>query len=331
MKYSVYLCSVVCAAIAVLCLYAPVLYTPVFPVNKAASSAILITGCSSGIGKHLAVDLAHEGYMVFATVRKDADLHSFPSSTLLHPLRMDVTDVTSIATAHRSIAALLHTSNRSLIGLVNNAGVAHIAPVEHIDLQKMREVLEVNLIGVVAVTQTFIPLLRETPGSRIINIGSMAGFFAPLFYGAYSASKFALEGLSDCLRAELTPQHIAVSLIQAGVIKDTKIREKNSGPNSVLASLPADARIRYGYSTISTSASSSSSSSSTSRAASIEATGDPPQLVTAAVLHALQSSQPQARYYAGRARVIPGWFLKMLSVLVPDSLLDRYLRVPPKA
>lgn len=324
MNYVTIICSIVLLALVAVWPQLDKLYLPVFAVPLPSMSAILVTGCSSGIGRHLAIDLANEGYMVFATVRKAEDQALFSSVPLVHPIIMEVTSHESIAEAFRNIDFQLSAKNRSLVGVVNNAGVAHIAPVEFIDISMMRHVYEVNVVGVVAITQTFLPLLRKTPGSRIINIGSVAGFFAPLFYGAYSASKFALEAVTDVMRAELRAQEVAVSIIQAGVIADTKIREKNSGKNSVFEVLSPEQRNRYGLPSVNL------NDSTERKVAAIEATGEPPRVVTTAVLHALQDRQPRARYFAGKARVIPSWLLKFLSIILPDSLLDKYIRVPPK-
>ena len=187
------------------------------------NATVLITGASTGIGKTCALYLDKIGFHVFAGVRKtiDGDALKQESSDRLQTIIIDVTDTASIQAAVSEVARL--TKNR-LYGLINNAGIAFGGPLEILPLEDIKKLLEVNVIGVIAVTKAFLPLLRQSQG-RIINMGSSAGRFALPCLSTYAASKFALEAITDSLRVELRPFGISVIIIEAGKIK-TPIWEK---------------------------------------------------------------------------------------------------------
>ena len=182
---------------------------------------ILVTGASTGIGRACAVRFAELGYRVFAGVRKmpDGEAQRPDGAGLIEPVLLDVTSPESIA------GALAVIGDQPLAGLVNNAGIATLGPLELLPIDAWRRQFEVNVIGLVAVTQACIPLLRRGPG-RIVNVGSVAGRSALPGSGAYDASKFAVEAISDVLRMELHAWGISVSLIEAGAVA-TPIWEKS--------------------------------------------------------------------------------------------------------
>ncbi len=182
---------------------------------------VLITGCSTGIGRATALHLDQLGYRVFASVRRrcDADGLRAEGSERLTPILMDVTDPESICRAREEVCR--SAGDAGLLGLVNNAGVGFLSPLESVPLESMRWLFEVNFFGVMAVTQAFLPLVRQRRG-RIINISSMASLVVIPFHGPYSASKLALNGFSHALRKELKPLGVQVSVIIVGSI-DTPI------------------------------------------------------------------------------------------------------------
>jgi NAD(P)-dependent dehydrogenase (short-subunit alcohol dehydrogenase family) len=182
---------------------------------------ILVTGASTGIGRACAVRFAELGYRVFAGVRKmpDGEAQRPDGAGLIEPVLLDVTSPESIA------GALAVIGDQPLAGLVNNAGIATLGPLELLPIDAWRRQFEVNVIGLVAVTQACIPLLRRGPG-RIVNVGSVAGRSALPGSGAYDSSKFAVEAISDVLRMELHAWGISVSLIEAGAVA-TPIWEKS--------------------------------------------------------------------------------------------------------
>ncbi len=185
--------------------------------------SILITGASSGIGKYSAELLAKRDWIVWAGYRKETDRKRLLQTGLkrIKPIKIDVTDEKTIIKAKEIIIK----SKTPLHALFNNAGVALGAPVEALDIQEIKSLYEVNFFGVIRMTKTFLPLLRESSG-RIINMSSMSGRICFPFMSPYSSSKYALESLSDGLRREIKGQGVKVAIIQPGIIK-TAIWEKS--------------------------------------------------------------------------------------------------------
>src|SRR4051794_33881639 len=190
------------------------------------SGAVVVTGASTGIGRATALFLDQKGFRVFAGVRKQADAESLAEdgSDRLTPITIDVTKDSSIASARDEVENAV--GKDGLVGLVNNAGIGDGGPVETIDLDVLRNVLEVNLVGQVAVTQAFLPLIREAPGT-IVFIASIGGRIASPFMSPYNTSKFAIEALGESLRQELAPWAIDVVVVEPGSI-DTPIWSKGA-------------------------------------------------------------------------------------------------------
>jgi short-subunit dehydrogenase len=191
---------------------------------------IVITGASTGIGYGATQYLIEKGYHVFGSVRKqeDADRLQKDFGEQFTPLIFDVSDEAGIKEAAAQVKSAI--GNQGLSALVNNAGITIMGPLMHLPIEKMRFQLEVNVIGVLAVTQAFLPLLgaakeATSPPGRVINISSISGKIAYPFMGAYAASKHAVEALSDSLRRELMLYGIDVIIIQPGIVK-TPILEK---------------------------------------------------------------------------------------------------------
>jgi len=276
------------------------------PMSGRSSGAVLVTGASSGIGEACARRLTNAGFQVFAGVRKPQDGErlrgAIPGVT---PVILDVTDQAAIASAVRDVGEAVGA--RGLAGLVNNAGIAVPAPLEYQPLDDFRRQIEVNLIGQVAVTQAFIPLLRTARG-RIVNVSSIGGRVAVPLLGAYAASKFALEGFSDVLRRELRPWGIRVAVMEPGTIA-TPIWDKGIASGDELnATMPAEAQQAYGKLIAFV------------REASVAGARDglPPDAVAKDVEHALTARKPRTRYLVGREAKSRG----ILASLVPDRVLD---------
>src|SRR4029079_3011131 len=199
---------------------------PIDQMNKINQMSVVITGASTGIGAACALDCAGRGMTVFAGVRdpRAGEALAAKGGPSLIPITLDVTDEPSIARSVETVQRVVGDSG--LGGLVNNAGIAIGSPLEVIDLSQLRKQLEVNVIGQIAVTQAFLPLLRRARG-RIVNMGSIAGRGTIPLLGPYSASKFALEALTDALRMELQPWGIHVSIIEPGAIA-TRIWEHSA-------------------------------------------------------------------------------------------------------
>lgn len=179
--------------------------------------SIVVTGASSGIGEATALHLDELGFRVFAGVRRDADGEALAkrASERLKPVRLDVTAADSIAAA---VALVDRETSGHLHGLVNNAGLSVNGPLELVPIQQVEELMEVNVVGLMAVTQAFLPLLRANRG-RIVNISSGHGLLAIPDKSAYAASKFAVQAISDALRVELRPFGVSVSCLAVGKVK----------------------------------------------------------------------------------------------------------------
>ncbi|MBV7339096.1 SDR family oxidoreductase [Chloroflexi bacterium TSY] len=216
--------------------------------------AIVITGASTGIGRACALHFDKLGYRVFADVRNEADGDALQvaASVRLTPIILDVTNDADIANAERVVNKAIGNGagkESELTGLINNAGIAVGGPLEYLPIAQVRQQIEINVIGAVAVTQAFLPLLRHASHhsrATVVNISSISGRFAAPFLGPYAASKFALEALSDALRLELRPAGIRVVSIEPGPIA-TPIWEKSlAAAQAMRQALPPIAEENYG-------------------------------------------------------------------------------------
>jgi short-subunit dehydrogenase len=187
---------------------------------------ILITGATSGIGRHAALHLARLGHRVFATGRSEKILAEIKASApaSLETLTLDVTSAESIAQAKAEVDA--RTGGAGVDVLVNNAGYGMLGPTEMISDADMRAQYETNVFGLMAVTRAFLPAMHARGSGRIINVSSIGGLITLPFFGVYNSTKYAVESLSDGLRVELAPFGIQVSLIEPGVI-DTGFTDRS--------------------------------------------------------------------------------------------------------
>lgn len=176
-----------------------------------------VTGASRGIGRATASRLARRGYRVFALARSRADLDDLGRREGVETVAMDIADAGS---RDGAVAAIFEaTGGYGVDVLVNNAGYGQLGPLEEVEANLLSRQLEVNVVGLLAFTQPFLPGMRARGAGRIVNISSVAGRIAAPFMGAYNASKFALEGMSDALRVELAPFGVRVILIEPGPIR----------------------------------------------------------------------------------------------------------------
>lgn len=198
---------------------------------------VLITGCSSGIGRELSLILADKGYEVIATARDVTALEDLPVSL---KLQLDVTNKESISQAVKEVISKYQRVDI----LINNAGYSVRGALEEISLESIKSMFDVNVYGIVNVIQSVVPMMRKNQCGRIINIGSISGKFTQPINGAYCASKHALEAISDALRYELHNHNIQVTVIEPGPIQTNffKTMDKQSdkwmkNPASVYESL----------------------------------------------------------------------------------------------
>jgi NAD(P)-dependent dehydrogenase (short-subunit alcohol dehydrogenase family) len=273
--------------------------------------AVVITGASTGIGRACALELDRRGFRVFAGVRAAAAAEQLraEASARLMPTTIDVTEADTIAAAVNNVADTL--GEGGLTGLVNNAGIVVPGPLEIIPIDAFRRQIEVNVIGQLAVTQAFLPLLRKARG-RVVNMSSISGGLSAPYLGPYSASKFAIEAISDALRLELRNFGIRVSAIEPAAIA-TPIWEKSLASAEQLAAdidsatmSPYDADL----------AAVRKFAEHSVRVAS------PVNKVVEAVVHALTARRPKAHYYLG-------WdvsFCFRAMKLLPDGTRDWLVR-----
>ncbi len=280
----------------------------------ADKGAVVITGASTGIGEACALHLDKLGYRVFAGIRKAADGESLRrrASERLVPVRLDISDETEVGQAARNVIEALGSGG--LAELVNNAGIVVGGMLEFLPLDALRHQFEVNVVGQIAVTQAFLPSLRKARG-RIVNISSLAGLVASPFTGAYAASKFALEALSDALRMELRPWKIHVSIVEPGYIQTSILKKSLSTEEALRAQLSPEALKLYG------------DAMRTVREVSERdaAQGAPTDVVVKAVVHALAARRPRPRYAVGPHSGLQISLGRALPDRWRDALIARHL------
>jgi short-subunit dehydrogenase len=272
--------------------------------------AVVITGCSSGIGRASALHLESLGFDVFAGVRREADAERLrgESRGRITPLIIDVTDAESIQNAAATVRDSV--GDQGLAGLVNNAGVAVSGPLEFLPLDELRRQLEVNLIGQIAMTQALLALLRKA-GGRIVNVGSVGGSVALPFLAPYAISKFAMEAFSDSLRREVGPLGVSVSLIKPGAIATSIWESGNAAADKIIEVMPAEATALYGDRV------------EGARSAADERAREavPAAEVAKEIAHALTADKPKTRYVVTRRAKV----MVAMARLLPDRAFDRII------
>lgn len=263
---------------------------------------VVITGVSTGIGYATAVSLTQAGYHVLGSVRQAADAARLQAELGANftPLLFDVVDEEGIKTAVAQTRAFV--GSHGLAALINNAGISVAGPLLHLPLAELRQQFEVNLFGLFAITQAFLPLLgtdRRFPPGRIINISSVSGQIAYPFMGAYAASKHALEALSDALRRELLLYGIDVVVIEPGTVQTPIVGKfaEQIGRYAATDYGPVLARVA-------------------AEAAGREQSAMPVEKVVQVIVQALEAKHPRTRYPIPR-RWLTGW-------LLPRWLPDRW-------
>jgi NAD(P)-dependent dehydrogenase (short-subunit alcohol dehydrogenase family) len=268
--------------------------------------AVLVTGCSSGIGRHIAGGLMERGYRVFATARKHDDVERLAAAGL-ESLQLDVANSSSI---EHTLQVILERTGGRLYGLFNNAGYGQNGAVEDLDRDVLREQFETNLFGLHELTVRVIPVMRRQGEGRIIQNSSVMGLVTLKYRGAYSASKFALEGLTDALRMELRGSGVHVSLIEPGPVRSAFRKNAQAAFRKNINVQGSFHRADYARVT-----------------KRLEKEGDAapftlgPEAVLKKVIHALESGQPRARYYVTKPTYVFGFLKRILSTAQLDRML----------
>lgn len=273
----------------------------------AQRKTVLITGATSGIGRHAALHLAERGWRVFATGRRTDALIALAAESggKVETLELDVTDGNSIARASADIDVC--TSGYGLDVLINNAGYGAAGPTELITDSDLRAQYETNVFGAMAMIRAFVPAMRRRGHGRVINVSSLGGRFTLPLLGAYNSTKYALESLSDALRVELRPFGVRVILIEPGTIhtgfadrsmlEATKYVNDASSPYAGVLAKSGDLR----------------------RLSDRTAVG--PACVSRAIERAMTARHPRARYVAPLRMGLGMALLRALPTFVSDAIV----------
>ena len=272
---------------------------------------ILITGCSTGIGYHSALILKDRGYRVFATARKQADVDNLRNQGL-ESLLLDLDNSTSIQSALNEI---LKSTNNELFALFNNGAYGQAGAVEDLSRDTLRQQFETNLFGTMELTNAVLPVMRRQGYGRIIQNSSVLGLITLPYRGAYNASKYALEGITDTLRLELADTPIHISLIEPGPIESNFRKNAFASYQRNIDKENSAHRQRY-----------EAMEARLNKAVHNAPFKLPPEAVVKKLIHALEHSRPKARYYV----TFPTYLFGTLRRLLSKRQLDAILRAVSK-
>lgn len=267
------------------------------------AQSILITGCSSGIGLCCAHGLRERGHRVFASARREADVARLRDAGF-EAWRLDLDEPDSIASA---VDAVLAASGGGLDALFNNGAYGQPGAVEDLSRAALRAQFETNLFGTVELTNRVLPVMRRQGHGRIVQNSSILGFMAMAYRGAYNASKFALEGITDTLRLELTGTGIHVSLIEPGPIASRFRANSHAKFLQYIDAAHSPHRARY-----------AAMETRLTRPGPAAPFTLGPEAVLAALVHALESPRPRTRYRV-TVPTVAFWYLRHL---LPTRALD---------
>lgn len=273
---------------------------------EASSRSILITGCSSGIGRHVAQGLRARGYRVFASARKETDVDRLLSEGF-EALQLDLDDEPSIRSA---VTTVFSRTGGKLYALFNNGAYGQVGAVEDLSRATLRAQLETNLLGWHDLTRQVIPAMRAQAEGRIIQNSSVLGFAAMPYRGAYNCSKFALEGLTDTLRLELAGTGVRVSLIEPGPVRS---QFRKNAYAMFLKNIDTEHSCHTGQ--------------YRKQIERMQQEGDAapftlgPEAVLKKVIHALESPHPKPRYYVTFPTYLFGYLKRVLSTRMLDRLM----------
>lgn len=265
---------------------------------------ILITGCSSGIGFCSAHGMRARGWRVFATARKSCDVDHLAEQGF-EAFRLDYADPQSIKACSDKV---LTETGGKLDALFNNGAYGQPGAVEDISMAALRTQFETNFFGWHDLTCRILPAMRQTGSGRIVQCSSVLGFIAARFRGAYCATKFALEGLTDALRLELKDTGISVSLIEPGPIESRFVEHALAAFRRHVDIEGSPHREAY-----------------VARLQQMEDGGNTtfklgPETVLKKLIHAAESKRPKTRYYV----TVPTYGAVVLKRLLPTRLLDKF-------
>lgn len=279
--------------------------------NKTTHStpkSILITGCSSGIGLCVANELKDKGYRVFATARSDSDVETLKQQGF-EAFQLDLTDSDSINDA---VDKILNLTDNHLDALFNNGAYGLPGAVEDLTRDALRVQFETNVFGWIELTNRIIPVMRKQDYGRIIMNSSVLGFAAMGYRGAYNASKFAIEGISDTLRIELKDTPIQISLIEPGPIKSSFRKNAKKAFDQFIDVEKSAHKEQY-----------EAMERRLNKPGPAAPFTLPPEAVLKRVIHALESKKAKARYYVTVPTYLFGYLKRILSTNLMDIILAK--------
>lgn len=295
------------------------LFSKSFIVHK--KGIVVITGATTGIGRHAAEYLARQGYNVYAGVRKSKDADEIKSVSyqekipLLSPITCDVSNHESCQKAAAFIKEEMARLRLPLVALVNNAGVGDNATAEFHSLGTAKWMFDTNFWGAIDMTQQFLPLLRECRG-RVVMISSMAAVVSSPCTSMYCASKRALEGYTDALRQEVQNLGVSVSIIEPAYVKSNligKVQEIMSQVTPEEAKKNAEIENLYHH---------LFTPEKKQKKLKTLTSGDSPQVTTDVIAHSVMSKNPKSRYVVASVNGIPAWIMGWLMWALPDRMRD---------
>lgn len=279
---------------------------------RVIDQSVLVTGCSSGIGRATADLLRDNGWRVFPTARKAADLETLRTAGF-DAVELDVSSSASIDAAVRTVC---EKNGGRLGAVVNNAGFGMPGAIQDLTRDAMRAQFEVNLFGLQELTNKVIPLFQQQGYGRIVNVSSVVGRLSLPFMGIYSASKFALEAVSDAQRVELSPDSITVSLVEPGPIR-TCFSTNCAGQGEAVLDT-AGSRFGAAYKRYFEKRRNGGMAEDRFRL--------PPEAVAEKIRHALESPRPKIRYHVTLPAYLGDWAARWLPAAAIDRLMIRHVK-----
>ncbi|CAF3999120.1 unnamed protein product [Rotaria sp. Silwood2] len=297
------------------------LYQHFFPTPNINPNGkyVLISGCDTGFGHGLAIELDKQGFNVLAGVFVPDNVISLKEklSSRATVFRLDITKQEDIDAAFK----LVNEKTKVLHALVNNAGIGVAGHIDWISIEDMRKVMDVNYFGHVAMTKKFLPLLIAKRDSRVVNICSVAGYLALSSGSAYCASKYALESFSDCLRREMVPWSLRVSIIEPGAMRTPIIKEGLKSFADFCNMVSSDAQQRWGEDFLQTTFNTMGNNPFWKYA-------EDPMKVVRAIQHAITNTVPHIRYRPGWQSSLVFFPISRLPAWIVDWLLSNLAKSP---
>ncbi|CAF0988860.1 unnamed protein product [Rotaria sordida] len=274
---------------------------------------VLISGCDTGFGHTLAIELDKKGFNVFASVYKEENQVSLKNklSSRAIVFRLDITQSKQIDAAYK----IVKEKTNILHALVNNAGIDQDGLIDWITLDFMRNMMEINFFGHVAMTKTFLPLLISKRGSRVINLCSVAGYLVAPSMSSYCATKYAFESFSDCLRREMRPWGLHVSIVEPSYMRTPIIEGHIQTMRKMWDALSNDVKDRWGKEYFNNLINKRTNNIFIHFA-------ENPVKVVQAIQHAVINTKPCIRYRPGWQSSLLFFPLSMIPTWITDLLMD---------